>query len=317
MTCCPHHVGPCGSANLDFDSPIANLSAESADPVLFIGINYGWDDHRPILGSEWSTDSCLGVCTSEISQEEADLCAARANLICLEENPGVPPEDPPIEIQLFENNPQTCTVYCPDGLPFTWTVLRGTVVETSQTLADRIAYSMACRLARANRICLSNLQSAFCLESSVSATITCGRSTSIVTPDLWTITAGSLPPGLTFNGGFRSDGISTITGTPTTAGSYSFTVQIVTFANVVMQKTYTVCIVGMSPSTLPDATNGAAYSQTLTATACAALPLSWQITEGELPAGLTLDEATGIIHGTPNDSSGNYEFTVTLQTQAT
>ena len=42
-----------------------------------------------------------------------------------------------------------------------------------------------------------------------------------VPPYMWTIISGSLPPGLSM------DGSGNITGTPTTSGTFSFTIQIV------------------------------------------------------------------------------------------
>ena len=54
----------------------------------------------------------------------------------------------------------------------------------------------------------------------------------------------------------------------------------------------------ISPATLPDGVRGTAYSQTLTAPGAAA-PLTWTVTSGSLPAGLTLHAATGVIDGTP------------------
>ena len=53
-----------------------------------------------------------------------------------------------------------------------------------------------------------------------------------------------------------------------------------------------------NPATLPAATVGQAYSFQLAETGGVA-PLSWSITSGTLPAGLTLNTSTGIISGTP------------------
>src|SRR5689334_20983560 len=53
----------------------------------------------------------------------------------------------------------------------------------------------------------------------------------------------------------------------------------------------------------PDGVQGDPYSMTLTASG-GTKPYSFQITPA-LPQGLTLDSATGIISGTPSDSSYN------------
>ena len=62
---------------------------------------------------------------------------------------------------------------------------------------------------------------------------------------------------------------------------------------------------------LPTAMIGNAYSQTLSATGEA--PIKWTKTSGELPDGLTLNESTGEISGTPADSGGGKTFSFTVQ----
>ncbi|WP_370680967.1 putative Ig domain-containing protein [Comamonas sp. GB3 AK4-5] len=64
----------------------------------------------------------------------------------------------------------------------------------------------------------------------------------------------------------------------------------------------------MGQGSLPAATAGVAYSQTLTASQGTA-PYTYAITTGALPAGLSLDTATGQITGTPS-TLGSFSFTV-------
>ena len=64
----------------------------------------------------------------------------------------------------------------------------------------------------------------------------------------------------------------------------------------------------ITTESLPNGTVGEAYSQTLTASGTA--PITWRITGGALPDGLSLNEATGALSGTPA-AEGTSSFTVT------
>ena len=65
-------------------------------------------------------------------------------------------------------------------------------------------------------------------------------------------------------------------------------------------------------TTLPSGVQGVPYSATLGATG-GIPPYTWSITSGSLPAGLTLDPASGNISGTPTGDAGTYLFTVQVQ----
>nr|WP_308686081.1 putative Ig domain-containing protein [Xanthomonas arboricola] len=67
-------------------------------------------------------------------------------------------------------------------------------------------------------------------------------------------------------------------------------------------------VVTVGPASLPAATAGSAYSQTLSASGGTA-PYTFAITAGALPAGLTLS-AAGVLSGTPT-ASGSFNFTAT------
>ena len=69
----------------------------------------------------------------------------------------------------------------------------------------------------------------------------------------------------------------------------------------------------ITTSSLPGGKVGEAYSQTLSATGT--MPITWGIDSGNLPAGLTLDEATGKISGTPT-AAGTASFTVKAENSA-
>ncbi|MCE1228072.1 MAG: Ig domain-containing protein, partial [Firmicutes bacterium] len=132
------------------------------------------------------------------------------------------------------------------------------------------------------------------------------------TPGLLTtydVTSGSLPAGLTLN----ADG--TITGTPTTPGTYNFTVTATNGSRTVSTPvSYTVENVGALTLSYPTpqtfVPNTAISSQLPTlGNATPGLPTTYAVTSGSLPAGLTLN-ADGTITGTPT-TPGTYNFTVT------
>jgi large repetitive protein len=127
----------------------------------------------------------------------------------------------------------------------------------------------------------------------------------------WNVTVGSLPAGLTLH---SATGI--IDGTPTAAGTSNFTVQVTDSTTPALTATKALSIVIEPPpltittATLPGGTVNSTYpATTLTATG-GTVPISWSITSGSLPAGLTLHGSTGVIDGTPT-TSGTVNFTVT------
>jgi hypothetical protein len=66
----------------------------------------------------------------------------------------------------------------------------------------------------------------------------------------------------------------------------------------------------VSPASLPNGTNGLAYAQVIGADGSAALPYSFTVTSGGLPAGLSLATNNGALTGTPA-AAGSTNFTVT------
>jgi hypothetical protein len=115
------------------------------------------------------------------------------------------------------------------------------------------------------------------------------------TPYTWTFT-GALPAGLQFNAA------GTITGTPTAtiaATPLSVTVTDANGQNGSANLTLTVAgVLGITTTVLPNGIVGQAYSATLAATGGVA-PYTWTLTGGTLPAGLTLNAATGVVAGKP------------------
>lgn len=66
---------------------------------------------------------------------------------------------------------------------------------------------------------------------------------------------------------------------------------------------------------LPDAKTGVGYGASLWAVGDSELPWSWYLRTGELPPGMAIDRASGVVRGTPfSSAAGNtYKFTVTVK----
>jgi hypothetical protein len=123
-------------------------------------------------------------------------------------------------------------------------------------------------------------------------------------PYSWVVASGTVPPGLALSSG------GVLSGTPTTAGTYTFTVRATDSASPanVATKTYTVTIkMAISPKSLPAGTVNVPYSQALTAIGGTGSE-TWTVASGTLPPGLTLSSA-GVLSGTPT-TAGSFTFTV-------
>jgi uncharacterized protein (DUF2164 family) len=135
------------------------------------------------------------------------------------------------------------------------------------------------------------------------------------TPLKWELVPGSgtLPPGLTFTAPAAGPGTTaTLMGTPSAVGSYTFTIKVTNTRHnsgdqVSTEHEFTINIEEppvITTAILPGATVGKQYSKRLEATGA---PTSWLVSDGTLPAGLTLDGDT--IKGTPM-MSGSSTFTL-------
>src|SRR5215831_15606309 len=119
----------------------------------------------------------------------------------------------------------------------------------------------------------------------------------------WAVSQGSLPAGLTLSQ------TGTIFGTPTNTGTSNFTVKVTDALSQSATKVFSLTITQLTITTasLPNGFQGQAYSQTLQASGGSGT-LSWAVSQGSLPAGLTLSQ-TGTIFGTPTNT-GTSVFTV-------
>jgi len=321
IPCCTHILCPGGGVgpnSLEFDSPLANLSSELPDQDVFIGQNFGYARYsQPFLGSNWTRNSCLGICTSTVSQQAANDCAARNNLICVTPSWGVPPgtgnnggpssgpplipAPPGINPQLQLNLNQSCTANCndPESTPFTWTVAAGTFIAENQLLANQMAFSRACQLAVVNIICMSD-PAACCCGTPYSGVINVTGSNGPFS------ISGNPPTGLGISQ--SADGSKVfLSGTIGSPGNQQFTLTATDANGNFQTKTFILKVLCVSGSP-GQAIFGQAYSFNFTGGGGDGGPYSFLPFQPPPPPGLVLDPS-GLLHGTPSQV-GTFTFGV-------
>ena len=131
-----------------------------------------------------------------------------------------------------------------------------------------------------------------------------------VSPYRWSVIAGALPAGLTLSTAGQ------ISGTPSIAGDFAFTVQVTDANNAAAQQPLSIHVedtiqpVQIATTALPGATATLAYSARFSATGGLGSYV-WSLSGGALPGGLTLS-STGNLTGIPA-AMGTYTFTVKAQ----
>lgn len=133
----------------------------------------------------------------------------------------------------------------------------------------------------------------------------------------WSVTG--LPPGLTYSKEGTNNNTLTISGTPTTAGSYMIWVRVSALGCGSRSGYYRIVItpapaLTIVTTSLPDGVTGIPYSATITAQN-GVQPYSWFVASGQLPPGLTLSPTgtpSTTLSGTPT-TAGAYTFTVRVK----
>lgn len=135
----------------------------------------------------------------------------------------------------------------------------------------------------------------------------------------WSISAGSLPPGLSLTGGTPN---ATLTGTPTSAGTYDFTVQADDPAGDTATRALSLTVspapaLAVTTTTLTDPQEGVAYHRAVSAAGGTGTGYDWSVSQGSLPPGLALSTSasSGTISGTPT-AHGIYDFTLQVEDSA-
>jgi hypothetical protein len=126
---------------------------------------------------------------------------------------------------------------------------------------------------------------------------------------VFSVSSGALPTGLILNGVSGA-----ITGTPTTAGTFTFTITATDTNGCFGSRLYSITIaspgcpvITLNPATLPPGTLLIPYSQQITASGGTA-PYTFAVAAGALPPGLFLSP-TGLISGSPQQT-GLFNVTI-------
>src|SRR5439155_5300335 len=147
------------------------------------------------------------------------------------------------------------------------------------------------------------------VASAYSATLSASGGTS---PYSWSLSSGTLPTGLILS----SSG--TLSGTPTVAGAFPFTVTVKDAVSGSASASLSINVVGLPPlqitsSKFPGGSVGSASSATLGASSGTS-PYSWSVSSGTLPTGLILS-SSGTLSGTPT-VAGAFPLTVAVKDAA-
>jgi uncharacterized delta-60 repeat protein len=124
---------------------------------------------------------------------------------------------------------------------------------------------------------------------------------------LYSLTSGSLPPGLSLEGSYGA-----VYGSPSQTGVYNFTLTATDTKGCQTSKSYTITIscAGLAiTSALPNASVGSSYLVNLTTTGGSG-DYVYSLTSGSLPPGLSLEGTYAAVFGSPQQT-GSYNFTIT------
>lgn len=264
---CPNQVDCPGS-----DFPITNYSAEGPEqqPTFF----------SLVFPPEWNKPGCLSLCYSEISQNDADLCALAQEASC---NP-----DPPA--QIFCNVATTCSCVSANGSEFFYTVPAGTFCAETQAAADALAQSY-CHAHCSNpetSVVLRGVDACACNGEAYLSQVSFSGSR----PVAWTLISGTLPDGVGLN-----PSTGELSGTLTATGVFDFTVRAYTSSGNYAEANYRITVLQITNASLPDYTLGVPYSEQLTASGGSGNYV-WKLASGTLPEGVALS-AVGLLSGTP------------------
>ncbi len=125
----------------------------------------------------------------------------------------------------------------------------------------------------------------------------------------WSIITGNPPPGINFD-----PAMGELFGNPNTAGTFTFTVQVIDTQTPTLKASKQLSIGIMqitTPTRLPDANTCTAYSLQFALSDAPPPPFNWTVTDSELPPGFSLDARSGVLSGMPT-TAGSFSFTIVV-----
>ena len=252
-----------------------------------------------------------------------------------------PPPPPPAEsITITTSSNVQCVLTVPFDLPLqaqgnsgplTWTILSGQLpsglsldpssgiisgtpvpgtpitTATIQAADAKTSSSKQFSFIAWNKLTITSVNPATAhLNAPYSITFTAQSSGAISS---WTVISGQLPPGLSL----QTSNSAVLSGTPTQAGTYNFTIQAQDYT-LPQTSTMNVSIVvdthlALTKASLKNASQNLAYLDSFAAVN-GTPPLHWSIS-GNMPTGLTLNAASGQLTGTPTDFGG-FQYSVSV-----
>lgn len=318
---------------LDAESPVANLTAEDPDQLKCFRFAF-------TASSSITCEFPITICNdfASVGGDVGVLCAPPPTIINR--------TNPPAPI-IYSSNAQTCTVDCGDFTSETYTVVSGTFVALSQGEADLAARTFACQLAA--MLCDGPLPPLFTSTAQTCvATCTNGSTVSYTTPagffsalsqaeadsnaflfacEIAALLCNDLPPTGTLPGAgtarppvepLYASAAATCVVACSNGSLYSFTVGAGAFlaespnAANAMASSYACRQAQLRRVCLSDLPNSLCVdefeSEFVEATGLAE-PVSYAVSAGSLPPGMTLD-SSGFFSGTPT-TPGSYSFAIT------
>lgn len=288
------------------DSPILNLSSEAPDPLIFTGIGYtpAVTYRPPVLGDVPGmavAQDCYGTAFSVDSQEIADLLAQINAIACQDQARGA--GGSPVDPTPIPGGTPGTTPGRPTG--------KGGGGGGGGGGAENQRPTEGGGGGTIRQLRPNNAWSCLNAEADPWSTLYTLEGARPGVNYQFSVTSGSLPPGITL----QQVGLSSahLVGTGTTAGFYSFTIQAAPQGTSIIsaQTADTYAVFGITNPNLPEAAIGVGYSYQLETDGGTA-PVTFSAGAG-FPTWATMS-SSGLISGTPDDEAcgREYSFPVTI-----